>query len=155
MVTDQFLHAQSNTNKRKFYLIKSVSFYGWKQEKNFLIFTLYIDRSQFQWVSVPEILQKDIRELCLYLPAKNLEASFIVVSLWCYKSGTTSVVWGQSRIHKHSLQTVYCIMYLESLTTYTMEVNRSSSVPHAPAQNKLRHDFTWQGRWLICGPMVR
>jgi len=94
-----------------------------------------------------------MRELCLYLPAKNPKASFIVVSLWCHKSGTTSLVWGKARsISIHSRQyTVKCIYY--SITNYTMEVNRASLLSHAPDQNKL-YDFAWWGRWLICSPWL-
>ena len=116
MVGDQFFMLRIKQARGNSIQIKSVRFHGWKRQKNSLIFPSYTDQSP--WVSTPGILQKDTRELCLYSPAKSLEAAFAVVPLWCYKSGITSAAWEQSRTHEPFILDYK--MLWEGLTTYTV-----------------------------------
>lgn len=93
------LHAQRETNKRKFYL-NQISKILWSEMGKRISSSSRFTFERRPWISIPGILQKDMKELCLHLPAKNLEMSFTVVSLWCYKSGITSAAWRQNWIYE-------------------------------------------------------
>lgn len=90
------LHAQRETNKRKFYLNHISMILPLEMRKEFPDLPLQIWQKPMDLH--PGNSSKDTKELCSCSPANNLEASFIVVSLWCYKSGTTSAAGRQNWI---------------------------------------------------------